>query len=303
MVGPITRGARGPAVEDVQKRLLALGFDLGPTGVDGVFLGATLAAVRRFQRERDLAEDGAVGDETWAALVDATFQFGDRLLYLRLPHLHGADVTVLQGALNVLGFACGAPDGIFGPYTEGAVREFQANVGLPVDGIVGPDTVRAVTGLRHVWHGKDPASPAGLAISPARASDLLRVHTVALVARDECGRGVAVRVANLAQAGDPGSQVRVAEHGERIEAALTLEITCDPDTVAPAGSPVIVIPDEDSVTGRFVAAFPPGVRGRTAYVVVRRGLGEHERDAQSAAVRVLDGICAVLSQPGAAVLP
>ena len=55
----------------------------------------------------ELGEDGFVGDATWAALVDATFTLGDRMLYLRVPHFHGHDVRVLQQALNVLGFACG----------------------------------------------------------------------------------------------------------------------------------------------------------------------------------------------------
>ena len=84
MVHPIAQGDRGPAVEDVQKRLLTLGFDLGPTGVDGVFWGATLTAVRRFQADHSLDEDGVVGNETWAALVDATFRLGDRLLGARI---------------------------------------------------------------------------------------------------------------------------------------------------------------------------------------------------------------------------
>src|SRR5450759_569983 len=134
----IRKGDRGPAVEDVQRRLLVLGEDLGTTGVDGCFLGATYAAVVAFQRERGLDEDGEVGPETWAALVDATFTLGDRLLYLRYPYLHGADVRSLQQALNALGFACGETDGIFGAFTERAVREFQANMGLDADGIVGP---------------------------------------------------------------------------------------------------------------------------------------------------------------------
>ena len=88
---PILPGGRGPAVEDIQRRLLALGFDLGPTGVDGVFLGKTRDAVIAFQTGNGLSEDGVVGGETWAALVDATFKLGDRTLYLRLPHFHGRD--------------------------------------------------------------------------------------------------------------------------------------------------------------------------------------------------------------------
>ncbi|MBA4371008.1 MAG: peptidoglycan-binding protein, partial [Coriobacteriaceae bacterium] len=165
---PIRTGDRGPAVEDVQRRLLSLGYDLGTDGVDGVFLERTRDAVTAFQRGICLAEDGVVGPRTWAALVDSTFRLGDRLLYLRRPHFHGRDVATLQGALNVLGFSCGGPDGIFGVYTEHAVREFQANCGLVPDGVAGDDTVRAVVNLRHVWEGKDPTAPAALTLAPAR---------------------------------------------------------------------------------------------------------------------------------------
>ncbi len=211
MSAPIERGSRGPAVEDVQKRLLRLGYDLGSSGVDGVFLGATLDAVRNFQRERRLAEDGVVGQETWSALVDATFALGDRLLYLRFPYLHGVDVQVLQGALNVLGFACGNPDGIFGAFTERAVREFQMNTGSPADGIVGPDTVRAVTRLRHVWLDKDPTSPVELAVAPARAAALLARVRIQVRCLDDTGRDVAERFANLAVATEPASTVFVCD--------------------------------------------------------------------------------------------
>ena len=64
-------GNRGPAVEDIQRRLLSLGYELGPTGVDGVFLGLTSEAVRAFQQEHALSEDGVVGDETWSVSLHA----------------------------------------------------------------------------------------------------------------------------------------------------------------------------------------------------------------------------------------
>ena len=86
---PITAGDRGPAVEDIQRRLALLGYGLGPAGIDGVLLGDTITAITQFQAERGLPPDDAVGDKTWAALVDATFTLGDRMLYLRAPHFHG----------------------------------------------------------------------------------------------------------------------------------------------------------------------------------------------------------------------
>lgn len=51
----------------------------------------------------------------------------------------GPAVKALQTRLNVLGHEV-TPDGIFGPRTEAAVKEFQGLKELPSDGIVGPMT-------------------------------------------------------------------------------------------------------------------------------------------------------------------
>ena len=56
----------------------------------------------------------------------------------------GADVTKLQTALNAQGYDCGAADGIFGAKTEAAVRNFQRDHSLTVDGIAGRDTQAAL---------------------------------------------------------------------------------------------------------------------------------------------------------------
>lgn len=56
----------------------------------------------------------------------------------------GPDVTALQNALAAKGFDPGAADGNFGPGTEAQVKLFQASVGLPADGIAGPNTEAAL---------------------------------------------------------------------------------------------------------------------------------------------------------------
>ena len=56
----------------------------------------------------------------------------------------GSEVTKLQAALNAQGYDCGAADGIFGLKTEMAVRAFQADNGLAVDGIAGKATQEAL---------------------------------------------------------------------------------------------------------------------------------------------------------------
>ncbi len=298
MRAPIERGARGPGVEDIQQRLRRLGYDLGPSGVDGVFSGATLEAVQRFQRSRALGEDGAVGPETWAALVDATFVLGDRLLYLRFPHFHGADVATLQGALNALGFACGHPDGIFGAFTERAVREFQLNTGYPADGIVGSDTVRAVVRLRHVWEDKDPTSPIELAVAPARAADVLSRSRIQLHYLDERGRAVAERFANLAMATEPSARVTVGTDAPTDTDVLLHLGGCEHPGDTFPGVPVVRVGRalQEAVEARLMTALAAAEGCREALVDLG-DVAEDEQAMQRLAVRLLDAVCLALT-PG-----
>lgn len=54
-------------------------------------------------------------------------------------------VLILQDALNALGYNTYTLDGKFGTNTERAVRAFQSNVSLAVDGIVGCNTWKKLT--------------------------------------------------------------------------------------------------------------------------------------------------------------
>ncbi len=291
---PVRSGDRGPAVEDIQRRLLVLGHELGPTGVDGVFYGRTFDAVRAFQLQHGLSEDGLVGDETWSALVDATFTLGDRMLYLRVPFFHGHDVAVLQQALNALGFACGAPDAIFGAFTERAVREFQRNAGLPADGIVGPETVRVIRSLRHVWEGKEPRSHSAAHGSPARAAEVLSRVSIALAGLDASGEAVANRMANLAQATTADARVTVVAADQVSECAADIALlVCGVGMAsAVAGRPVVRLQDAETVSARMLTAVA-AYRGDCPQVVVEVGGSgtTDERNDQRAAVILLDAVC------------
>ncbi len=57
---------------------------------------------------------------------------------------HGDEVRELQQKLSAKGVNPGPIDGAFGPKTEAAVRRFQEQNGLQVDGIVGPQTFTAL---------------------------------------------------------------------------------------------------------------------------------------------------------------
>lgn len=296
---PIRKGDRGPAVEDIQRRLLVLGEDLGATGVDGVFLGATYAAVRDFQKRRSLAEDGIVGPETWSALVDASFRLGDRLLYLRMPHLHGADVSTLQGALNALGFAAGEADGIFGAFTERAVREFQANTGLPADGIAGPDTLRTVTNLRHAWTDKQPTPPGALTAAPARSTAALARVPVVVDGADDVGLAVAERLVNLAEASDPRALVSAVPGAE----GMVIEISSS-STVSGVAVPTVWSGDGGEALARRLAAALMSGRSLPERVhVVLDSQAEGEQELQRVAVGLLDGLCIGLAAGASRVVP
>ena len=56
----------------------------------------------------------------------------------------GEEVRQIQTALQNRGYDPGSVDGIYGERTEAAVRQFQADQGLAVDGIAGPDTLAAL---------------------------------------------------------------------------------------------------------------------------------------------------------------
>lgn len=141
----VRKGDRGPIVKEIQQRLLKLGFNIGPTHADGNFGQKTEEAVKKFQARYGLKATGVVDSKTYEKLIYETFELGDRTLYLHYPFFKGKDVLELQKILKGFGFNPGPLDGIFGPLTEKAVREFQMSVGLKPDGIVGPQTLKRLS--------------------------------------------------------------------------------------------------------------------------------------------------------------
>lgn len=140
------RGDFGAAVTEVQQLLQRAGIPTGP--IDGDYGAMTQAAVRRFQTARGLPVDGVVGPRTWAALRSGATQGptpSGTPSELRSGDF-GAEVETMQRALARHGFSPGDIDGSFGPATRSAVVRFQRAKGLEADGVVGPNTLRALQG-------------------------------------------------------------------------------------------------------------------------------------------------------------
>lgn len=64
----LRKGSSGEYVTLLQTMLIQRGYSVGSTGADGKFGNATLAAVKAFQKDNDLVQDGVVGRATWTAL-------------------------------------------------------------------------------------------------------------------------------------------------------------------------------------------------------------------------------------------
>ncbi len=151
----LRRGDQGPAVTEVRDRLVRLGLiSSNASAAADVFDDILLAALRYFQQTRGLTVDGLVGPQTFRRLEEARWKVGDRVLSFSPGHLiQGEDVAQLQQRLIELGFALDRVDGIFAKSTDSAVREFQRNVGLEVDGICGPAFFRAFQRLARTIAG------------------------------------------------------------------------------------------------------------------------------------------------------
>jgi N-acetylmuramoyl-L-alanine amidase len=158
---PVRRlGDEGDDVAALRSRLAEMGLldsDQAADGPSRRFDADLERAVRAFQQQRGLTADGLVGPGTRAALADAAWVLGDRVL-VHLPGSmpSGDDVIALQRRLLDLGFAVGRVDGLFGPDTAAGVAEFQRNIGLAADGVFGPTTMQALGRLRPIVQGGNP---------------------------------------------------------------------------------------------------------------------------------------------------
>lgn len=133
----LKEGDEGEAVEKLQRRLRDLGHYTG--SVDGKYGSGTKTAVEEFQMSSGLKVDGIAGPATQRAIYGDTSSTGATYATLR-EYDEGTSVYNLQYTLYELGYYQDRITGIYGQSTALAVREFQQNNGLKVDGVAGSDT-------------------------------------------------------------------------------------------------------------------------------------------------------------------
>lgn len=120
----VPKGGTGTQVKYMQQALIGLGYLFG--SADGKYGSITTEAVRQFQDAYGLSVDGSAGPDTMTSLRNA--------------------VSTLQSDLDRKGWYHSSIDGVYGNGTRSAVKSYQQYVGLSVDGIAGPATMKKLYG-------------------------------------------------------------------------------------------------------------------------------------------------------------
>lgn len=135
----IEKGAEGEDVMALQKRLMELGY-LAIDEPTSYFGAATKAALKLFQRQHDLQQDGICGNETIAQIYS-----DDAKPYVMLEGEEGDDIESFQEQLVELGYLeSNQVTGYYGTDTVDAVKEFQRRNYLTKDGKAGEKTLEAI---------------------------------------------------------------------------------------------------------------------------------------------------------------
>ena len=158
----LRRGSSGTSVRTLQQALVDISKVIpqipSPGVIDGIFGSATDASVRKFQQLWGLTVDGLVGPATWRAIM---MEYADQQAsnppypgQMLVPGMSGNDVKTLQNLMNkVAALDPDIPfviaDGVYGIGTDNAVRTFQQQYGLTVDGRVGPATWQAMVNVAY----------------------------------------------------------------------------------------------------------------------------------------------------------
>ena len=140
----ITRGAKGETVRTLQKILTKTGHYRGY--IDGEAGRYTDNAIRAYQKDYALSVDGSFGPASWADILSRyTKHCAENLPVIQYGKT-GEAVKALQVVLKKHGYYQGDIDGSAGPLTIGAIKAYQKEHSLTVDGSCGPATWSSILG-------------------------------------------------------------------------------------------------------------------------------------------------------------
>ena len=176
----LSEGDQGQAVIDMQTELIACGYSCGDSGADGSFGPASDSALKRFQRDHGLTQDGAYGAASKAALDAA---------YKALTHNTGGNsnpnqIEAGQKFLNeyypeVVKTACGSlldEDGAYGNNTRNAALAVWKDIANRKHGA-------QLTLTSHAFGDSCLQAAGGMQVQPGSDGTLVVIYELILAAK------------------------------------------------------------------------------------------------------------------------
>ncbi|MBL8911853.1 MAG: peptidoglycan-binding protein [Archangium sp.] len=164
----VREGDHSRVVANIQQHLRAAGFD--PQRVSGTFDERTTGALKAFQRRSKLEPTGVVDSKTWRELRKARMEATSGTSPAQRLNERSGAVKASEKLLKKLGFNPGKVDGLFDKRTEKAVRAFERQQHMKVDGAIGTGQLAKMKKLsKGVTLGQLHAIMPSLPMSKARA--------------------------------------------------------------------------------------------------------------------------------------
>lgn len=161
-------GSTGDKVIALQQDLTALGYYYGD--ISGHYGSLTQTAVKKFQKAKGITQDGIAGTTTLNAISKALGgSSGSSGTTALREGSSGTAVKELQTMLKELSYYYGDITGSFGTLTTRAVRKFQDDNNLTVDGIAGTKTLNLLRSKTN--RPTEPGSGSGSITSSSVARD------------------------------------------------------------------------------------------------------------------------------------
>ena len=121
--------------------------------IDGIFGNVSKKALISLQKSNNLDADGKIGPQTCSLLLNKQIIVKKSLILASNASIdsknpdntYSQDIYDAQIILKDLGLYSSTIDGLNGPGTKKAVKEFQSKAGLVSDGVIGSKTKAALS--------------------------------------------------------------------------------------------------------------------------------------------------------------
>ena len=132
---------------DIMMQIVLKSYGYYDGKIDGDFGSGSKKALVLFQGANNLSPDGVLGQKTCKLLLNkknivANNQEDDEIV--NVQNSYSQEIYDAQVKLKNLGLYTSTLDGINGPGTKRAIKQFQEKAGLNIDGVAGPLTLAAL---------------------------------------------------------------------------------------------------------------------------------------------------------------